>query len=201
MNTSFHNCIFSFDGAGNPTLYVLANEDYTANSWSLALSIRADSQMEQREQSRFMRLFDSNGNRFCVDSPLKPRVKEVIAERRQNARIIVIRSKDIDALKKKLIEQISSDTAYAIAREKELFSNPMEFEKISKNSAAVEKFERVNKFFVTDALRHHWIHTLTGLFLVPGEKLLVEAGGIPLWAKGLISTVTSSPLTIKLKEE
>ncbi|MEG1346708.1 MAG: hypothetical protein RSD49_01545 [Hafnia sp.] len=200
MNPYFQHHLITFDRMAAPVVYVVADEDYQASAWQLALNIRADSASEQRDAGLYMRLFDNESGRFCMDARVNAEFKKQLYSSRLNAHIVVLKVRDTQALKKRLKERLATNMPASLQREKELTSPVLNPEKISRHTSVVDKFTRLNPDFVTDALSHHWLHLLTGLVLVEGDKLLLEAGNIPLWARDIITEVLVAPLAIRQSE-
>lgn len=200
MILDFHNCLMTFDGAGDPVLYIVADDHCDATSWSLAINIRADSNLEQANRGLYMRLFDNLGGRYCVENRVGETQKKLILENPKHSKIVVIKARDKKLFKESLRGRIEKALPLAIQREKELCSPPIKIGSFQRHTSTVEKFQTLNTNFVKDALRHHWLHLLTGLLLIEGEKLLLESGNIPAWAKECISEIKVSYLNIRDKE-
>lgn len=200
MILDFHNCLLTFDGAGAPVLYIVADDQCHAASWSLAINIRADSNLEQANSALYMRLFDNLGGRYCLESRAGEPQKKLILENRKPSKIVVIKARDKKLFKEALRARIEKELPLAVQREKELCSPPIMIGAFQRHTNTVEKFKTLNTNFVKDALRHHWLHLLTGLLLIEGEKLLLESGNIPLWAKDYISAIEVNNLNIREKE-
>lgn len=200
MTPYFHNHMFTFTSTGNPLLYMLVSQDYSSTGWELSLNIKNDSLSGGNDQKGSVLLTDNERTKCYIDARLSPERKNLIHRNRKEAKIIILKTTDFDDLRTLLTKRLKSNLSHSIQREKELASDPSAIGTFSRHTTVVEKMIFTNSHFIEDAFHHHWIHLLTGLLLIEGEKMLLESGKMPLWSAQLLSSVHISPLNIRLTE-
>lgn len=198
MTPYFHNHMFTFTSMGDPVLYMLVQEDYTGTTWELFLNIKNDSMPATNDSKGSVLVADNERTRCQIDARLSPDRKQMIHRKRKEAKIILLKTIDFDALRSLLTKRLKSNFSHSIQREKELASDPSKIGTFPRHTPVVEKMILTNPHFIEDAFHHHWLHLLTGLLLIEGEKMLLESGKMPLWSAHLISSVHISPLSIRL---
>jgi hypothetical protein len=190
--------MFTFTSMGAPLLYLLVPQDYTGVDWELLLNTKNDSIAHTNDPKGSVLLTDNEKTQCYMDARLSPERKQLIHRNRKEAKIIILKTIDFEALRSLLSRRLKSNLSHSIQREKELGSNPSANGTFSRHTTVVEKMNFTNPHFLEDAFHHHWIHLLTGLLLVEGEKMLLESGKLPLWSAHLLSSIHISPLNIRL---
>jgi hypothetical protein len=198
MTPHFHNHMFTFTSMGDPLLYLLVPQDYTGADWELSLNTKNDSIARTNDQNGSVLLTDNARTQCYIDARLSPERKQLIYRNRKEAKIIIIKTIDFEALRSLLSKRLKLNLSHSIQREKELGSDPSANGTFSRHTTVVEKMISTSPHFLEDAFHHHWIHLLTGLLLVEGEKRLLESGKLPLWSAHLLSSLHISPLDIRL---